>query len=90
MYESLSSIGFNPIKPDGGYFIVCNIEKFKTQINGDFSSYLTKEAGVTSIPMRAFYEKSSHGLVEKYVRFAFCKDKELLVEADSRLQLKFH
>ncbi|KAJ3260815.1 Kynurenine--oxoglutarate transaminase 3 [Boothiomyces macroporosus] len=83
LMKTLNDVGFHPMKPDGGYFIIANIAPFKVQ--EDFSAYLTKTVGVTSIPMRAFYQKNSHGEVQHYVRFAFCKDEATLDEAGKRL-----
>ncbi|KAJ3000295.1 Kynurenine--oxoglutarate transaminase 3 [Globomyces sp. JEL0801] len=84
LMETLQKVGFKPMKPDGGYFIITDIEKYQT--DEDFSTYLTKQAGVTSIPMRAFYSKESQSLVDNYARFAFCKDEKTLSDAGSRLQ----
>jgi aspartate/methionine/tyrosine aminotransferase len=84
LYEALDKNGFKPCKPDGGYFIVSDIQKFG--VKEDFSTYLTKEVGVTSIPMRAFYDRESHQDVEHLVRFAFCKDKSTLDKGIERLQ----
>jgi aspartate/methionine/tyrosine aminotransferase len=87
LLEKLENVGFQPMKPDGGYFIISDIEKFKT--NDDFSTFLTQNVGVTSIPMRAFYYKDNQHAIENYIRFAFCKDRSTLESAGSRLSAYF-
>ena len=71
----------------GGYFIVAEIDPMS--VDEDYSYFLTKEVGVTSIPMRAFYGKEDASKVEKYVRFAFCKDEATLEEGALRLENYF-
>jgi aspartate/methionine/tyrosine aminotransferase len=66
---------------------VANIDP--TSISGDYSTFLTKDVGVTSIPLRAFYRKEDASKVEKYVRFAFCKDEATLEEGARRLEKYF-
>ena len=36
--------------------------------------------------MSPFYDSKNVSIGEKYVRFAFCKDEETLIEAGKRLQ----
>ena len=51
-----------------------------------FCKHITEEAGVTAIPVSAFYENDppSH-----YARFAFCKREAVLDEAIARLARHF-
>ena len=53
--------------------------------NGDdvaFCRHITEQAGVTAIPVSAFYESDAP---RHYARFAFCKREEVLDEAIARL-----
>ena len=38
--------------------------------------------------MTAFYGSNHVHMGEKYVRFAFCKDEDMILEASKRLQQK--
>jgi aspartate/methionine/tyrosine aminotransferase len=87
LMQSLKEVGFKVIKPDGGYFVVADISEFMNE--KDFSTYLTENAKVTSIPMGSFYHKSDQGKVKQYVRFAFCKDLDTLKAASQRLKNYF-
>lgn len=87
LYASLEKVGLQPMKPDGGYFIVAKIDP--TSVKEDYSTFLTKEVGVTCIPLRAFYQKDDALKVEQFVRFAFCKDEDTLKEGSSRLEKYF-
>ena len=88
LMNTLVKNGFKPMLPHGGYFIICKVDN---SLSGDqdFCKWLTAEVGVTPIPMKAFYQKEFHDKVSQYVRFAFCKEKSMLVEADKRLQMHF-
>ncbi len=88
LLKSLEETGLKPMKPDGGYFIIATVDP--TKVEGDYSTFLTTQVGVTSIPMGAFYHKDSQSSVQQYIRFAFCKDKETLVEASRRLNAYFN
>ena len=50
-----------------------------------FCRFLTKEIGVTAIPLSPFYSPASQHLAKNYVRFAFCKSSDLIEEASRRL-----
>ena len=55
--------------------------------------WLIREIGVAAIPPTEFYKDGSEGVAwaEDYLRFAVCKDREVLEEAKKRLRgLKAH
>lgn len=95
----LQEAGFIPIIPQGGYFVVCDIshipkEKYMDPSNDEpadyhFSRWLTKEYGVTCIPITPFYSTGHEELADKYVRFAACKQESAIIEAGSRLKGAF-
>lgn len=68
------------------------MEKYLTDENGNkrskdyaFSIQLAFENGVVCIPMSPFYGYDNAHLGSKYVRFAFCKEEEMIFEAGRRL-----
>lgn len=84
--------------PKGGYFILCDIskvdvmEKYLIDEQGNrrtkdyaFAYQLAYEHKVVCIPCSPFYDKINEDLGSKYVRFAFCKDVELIQLAGKRL-----
>lgn len=86
LFSSLTKAGFKPQKAHAGYFIVCTVDI--DQMDGmDVCETLTVKAKVTGIPMGAFYCAQDAPERAKMVRFAFCKDRDTLIDADKRLQL---
>jgi len=53
------------------------------------SRWMTKEAGVTTIPPSAFFSKPNVHLADDFLRFAFCKQDGTLVEAKKRFEKYF-
>lgn len=51
-----------------------------------FAYQLAYENKVVCIPVSPFYDSKDSHLGEKYVRFAFCKDEEMIKEASKRLR----
>lgn len=77
----LKQAGFEPHIPQGTYFLMAGhpgaIE------DRQFCRDLVKTAGVVTIPPSVFYSRPALG--SGLVRFAFCKDEEVLQEAIERL-----
>lgn len=85
---------------EGGYFLLVNFAKVKLPENYDFPDdvtvgrakdfrlayWLIKELGVVAIPPTEFYTKKNAHLAENYLRFAVCKDDEMLEAAVERLR----
>ena len=83
----LSGIGFGVLPAMGSYFVTVDFSPLG--FPGDdvaFCRHITEQAGVTAIPVSAFYERDAPG---HYARFAFCKQDALLDEAVARLQRHF-
>lgn len=83
----LERIGFDVATCDGTYFL--NADFRPLGFNGtdeDFCRHITLEAGVTAVPVSAFY---SGGAVKHLARFCFCKKDEVLNEALDRLARHF-
>jgi methionine aminotransferase len=66
----------------GSYFICGTYEKMSDEGDKDFAIRLTKEAGVATIPVSAFYQ---NGKDDKVLRFCFSKEKETLEKAVEKL-----
>lgn len=66
----------------GSYFICGTYEKISDEGDKDFAIRLTKEAGVATIPVSAFYQ---NGKDDKVLRFCFSKKKETLDSAVEKL-----
>jgi len=85
--KGLSDIGFKVLESQGSYFLTVDFSEL--DFDGDdvaFCHHITVEAGVTAVPMGAFY--SSDG-PQNFVRFCFCKKDEILLEAIKRLAKHF-
>ena len=66
----------------GSYFICGTYERISEEGDKDFAIRLTKEAGVATIPVSAFYQD---GKDDKVLRFCFSKKKETLDSAVEKL-----
>jgi aspartate/methionine/tyrosine aminotransferase len=85
----LKQIGFDVLPSEGTYFVTTD---FRTLgFNGtdeDFCRHITTEAGVTAVPVSAFYDNSGQAPVH-FVRFCFCKNDSTLDTAIDRLKKHF-
>ena len=66
----------------GSYFICGTYQRISNEADKDLAIRLTKEAGVATIPVSAFYQ---NGKDDKVLRFCFSKKKETLEAAVGRL-----
>jgi methionine transaminase len=66
----------------GSYFICGTYEKISDEADKDFAIRITKEFGVATIPVSAFYQD---GKDDKVLRFCFSKKEETLEQAVERL-----
>lgn len=83
----LREAGLSVLHSGGTYFLIADISS--TGFDGDdvaFCLKLTEEAGVTAIPVSAFFAESP---VRNFIRFCFCKQDALLDEAVARLKRYF-
>ena len=79
----LADLGFGVIESAGTYFVSADFRPLG--FAGDdveFCRHITIEAGVTAVPLSAFYDT---GDVRHFARFAFCKQDAVLEEAIERL-----
>jgi methionine aminotransferase len=71
-----------PLPTHGSYFQVYSYKNISAQSEKEFAIHLTKEYGVASIPVSAFYQQEVNNQV---LRFCFCKKQETLDAAIERL-----
>ncbi len=86
--KGLASVGFSVLPSHGSYFVTTDFAPLG--FNGDdvaFCRHITEKAGVTAIPVSAFYDDPD--APRHYARFAFCKRPEVLEEAIARLKRHF-
>jgi N-succinyldiaminopimelate aminotransferase len=85
--KGLREIGFGVLACGGTYFISADFRPLG--FDGDdveFCRHITAEAGVTAIPVSAFYEGKGPA---HFARFAFCKKDDVLEAALDRLAKHF-
>ena len=80
----LKDTSFTVHKPAAGsYFQVVSYEHIHDMPDTDFAEWITKEYGVATIPVSAFYSDKKD---DKLIRFCFAKREETLAHAVKRLQ----
>ncbi|HSU52179.1 MAG TPA: methionine aminotransferase [Segetibacter sp.] len=77
---------FKPLPSHGSYFQCYSYKGLSDLGDKEFATMLTKEYGVTPIPVSAFYKD---GKDDKVIRFCFCKKEETLEKAVEKL-VKFN
>jgi aspartate/methionine/tyrosine aminotransferase len=85
--DGLRGLGFGVLPAMGSYFLTTDFAPLG--FAGDdvaFCQHITEHAGVTAIPVTAFYEGDAP---RHYARFAFCKRPEVLDAAVERLARHF-
>jgi len=85
--EGLARVGFGVVGCQGTYFVSADFRPLG--FNGDdvaFCRHITTEAGVTAVPVSAFYQDAPP---THFARFAFCKQDAVLDEAVARLATHF-
>lgn len=81
--DGLTNIGFDVLKSEGSYFLTADFSSLGFQgTDAEFCHDITVNAGVTAVPVGAFYQEKGP---EHFVRFCFCKQDEVLIEAIERL-----
>lgn len=73
---------FQPLPSHGSYFQLYSYSNISNQAENDFAIRLTKEAGVTTIPVSAFYKAPTDN---KVLRFCFAKKESTLEQAVEKL-----
>jgi N-succinyldiaminopimelate aminotransferase len=85
LLEALDHTGLQCQIPQGTYFILTDFSAIFKGSPMEFTRYLISEIGVACIPPESFYSPEHVHFGSNYVRFAFCKSDELLIQAQERL-----
>ena len=94
-----NELGLPYSEPEGGYFVLANLGKVKLPKDYEFPShvkdrprdfkmswFLIMELGVAAIPPTEFYTDENTYLGEDWLRFAVCKNDDVLESAKERLR----
>ena len=83
MLQILDEIGIPYYKPQGAYYVFCDISKFGFENDVKFTEFLVKKVGVACVPGSSFFRQGDRG--KNYVRFCFAKKPETMDAARERL-----
>ncbi|XP_054162736.1 kynurenine aminotransferase-like isoform X2 [Oppia nitens] len=95
LFNMLSELGFNPMVPEGGYYLVADCRRLIDRLN--LNDYFDKRGktfslvrwlskhGVQGVPLTVFYRQENQHLAEGLVRFCFIKSDETLLKARDAL-----
>lgn len=97
--EVFEELGLPYSDPEGGYFVLANLGKVRLPKDYSFpphvaerprdfkmSWFLIMELGVATIPPTEFYTSENQHLAEDWLRFAVCKNDDVLDSAKERLR----
>nr|WP_181767676.1 pyridoxal phosphate-dependent aminotransferase [Streptomyces albidus (ex Kaewkla and Franco 2022)] len=82
--RGLSEAGFGVFRAPGTYFVTTDIRPLGETSGIDFCLALPERCGVVAVPTQVFYDHQAAGA--PFVRFAFCKQQNVLADAVSRLK----
>lgn len=74
---------FTPLPSYGSYFQCYKYDRISEEGDKDFAIRITKEYGIATIPVSAFYQS---GVDNKVIRFCFAKKESTLEQAVERLR----
>ncbi len=84
LVAGLRAAGLTTTVPQGTYFATSDVRDLGWRDSLEFALALPERAGVVAIPLQGFYDDPA-GAGQHLVRWAFCKQPELLTEAVGRL-----
>src|SRR6266849_4731430 len=74
--DGLRECGFDPLAPDGAYYVMAGFTSHRTDDDVAFARRLIEEAAVATVPASSFYHDPALG--RAYVRFSFPKRLETI------------
>ncbi|XP_061289738.1 kynurenine--oxoglutarate transaminase 1-like isoform X4 [Bos javanicus] len=97
MIQSLQSMGFRPVTPQGSYFLITDISDFKNKMpdlpgaadepyDRRFVKWMIKNKGLVAVPVSIFFSLPHQKFFDHYIRFCFVKDESTLRAMDQKLQ----
>lgn len=82
LFNGLQQTKFKPIASDGTFFLLADYSDISKELEAEFAIRLSKKAGVTLIPVSAFYQETrSIEANNQMLRFCFAKSDETLEKA---------
>lgn len=83
LQSALDSAGVKTFASEGTYFLQADVRSWGYEDGVQLCQDLALRGGVVAIPAQVFYDDPESG--RRFVRFAFCKRREVLAEAVQRL-----
>ncbi|APT84687.1 pyridoxal phosphate-dependent aminotransferase [Corynebacterium aquilae] len=87
--QALRECGFGVCASEGGYYVVADTAPLGFEDAREFCLGPLLDAGVVGIPVSAFAKSAHADRFRSLVRFAFCKDQDVMQEGIRRLQAAF-
>jgi N-succinyldiaminopimelate aminotransferase len=84
LVAGLTDAGFAVLPSEGTYFVTADITPLGGKDGVEFCRALPGRCGVVAVPTQVFYDHQEAG--RRLVRFAFCKRKQVIDEAATRLR----
>ncbi len=84
MLDILDEVGIDYFRPEGAYYVFCDIRKFGFKDDLAITKHLVKEIGVAVVPGSSFFRRSEEP--GQYIRFCFSRQPETLAAARERLR----
>lgn len=78
MYAGLSDLGFDPVNPDGSYYMIARFDT--DEDDTEFALRLIREAQVATVPGSSFYRDGSD-----WIRFTFARSENTIQQALDQL-----
>jgi aspartate/methionine/tyrosine aminotransferase len=85
--SSLKEIGFDPVNPEGAYYVMADFSGLSDLDDTKFAQWLVKEGKVATVPGSSFYAHPE--LARKKIRFNFSKKEKTLRDAMKLLSNAF-
>lgn len=84
--QGLEAAGIPVIRPKGTYFLVADINAYDRNDAVEVARSMPEQVGVAAIPLSVFVHDSNRGDYQGLLRFAFCKQPEVISAAVDKLQ----
>lgn len=81
--EALETARLSPVVPEGAYYVLADLSRSSFEHSLDAALALLERTGVASIAGTAFFEGS---LGDRFLRFCFAKEDDVLAEACARIR----
>lgn len=83
--DGLEAAGMTVYRPQGTYFVVADVAPLGLGDAADLARRMPETVGVAGIPLSVFCHAEGAAATSTLLRFAFCKQRDVLAEATRRL-----